>query len=263
MKDLNQKITKTTELNLTSKGKCEKHGLYEIQKLKGHSGKMLVFDKCPKCHKEEERKREDDKINSEIRQKKERSGIEKRYRNVSIESFKDENDIQKKIKKAMIHYIENYSKVKEHGINMMLSGMPGTGKTHVACAIALEIIDKNEEVVYTSMYKIMDDIKDSFRKDSGVSTKSIIDKYSKISLLIIDEIGVQTGSDYEKTIIFRIINNRYGSMLPSILITNLIEKEVKKVVGDRVVDRLYENGGGFYSFDWESHRRKRVKNETK
>ena len=73
-------------------------------------------------------------------------------------------------------------------------------------------------------------------------------------LLILDEVGVQFGSDAEKLILFEIINTRYQDMKPTILISNLTLVELGKYIGERVVDRMREGGGAILSFDWDSYR---------
>ncbi len=75
-------------------------------------------------------------------------------------------------------------------------------------------------------------------------------------LLILDEVGVQFGSDTEKLILFDVLNERYERRRPTILMTNLTLEEVADFLGDRIIDRLREDGGEFIPFDWESHRGK-------
>ena len=74
-----------------------------------------------------------------------------------------------------------------------------------------------------------------------------------LDLLIIDEFGVQTGSDTEKLILFRIVNKRYEYLKPTILITNLSVAEIKKFE-ERIFDRLKDNGI-LLNFSGESNRK--------
>jgi DNA replication protein DnaC len=85
----------------------------------------------------------------------------------------------------------------------------------------------------------------------------VILKSPKIGLLIIDEVGVQYGTEGEQVIMFDIINRRYRDAMPTILITNLGKEGFKKYLGERSFDRLRENGI-WVPFDWESHRGKRA-----
>ena len=73
-------------------------------------------------------------------------------------------------------------------------------------------------------------------------------------LLIIDEIGVQFGSEFEKNLIFDILNERYENRRPTLLLSNLTVPEVRAFLGERIYDRLKEDGGRCVSFDWQSHR---------
>lgn len=76
-------------------------------------------------------------------------------------------------------------------------------------------------------------------------------------LLILDEVGVQHGSDTEKLILFEIINGRYEAARPTIVISNLDAAGLEQFLGERAFDRLREGGGRLVVFDWESHRGKR------
>lgn len=97
-------------------------------------------------------------------------------------------------------------------------------------------------------------VKDTYRRDSDTSESEIIKRLAFPHLLIIDEIGVQYGSDAEKNILFDIINERYESLRPTILISNLNLPKLAEYAGDRVIDRMKEGGGKVLIFDWKSHR---------
>ena len=78
--------------------------------------------------------------------------------------------------------------------------------------------------------------------------------YTQCDLLIIDEVGVQRGSDFEKETFFDVINERYENMRPTIILSNLTIEEIKVFLGERVFDRLRENGGKAFLLDWPSYR---------
>ena len=91
-------------------------------------------------------------------------------------------------------------------------------------------------------------------RDRSVDEQSLITKYASASMLIIDEIGVQFGSDSEMVQMFEVMNKRYGEMLPTVLISNLQMDELCKLLGDRIIDRMREDDGIAVSMDWESNR---------
>lgn len=86
--------------------------------------------------------------------------------------------------------------------------------------------------------------------------------FTATDLLILDEVGVQFGTDYEKVIITDIINRRYNDMRPTIILSNLDELELCDYLGARVMDRMFEGGGGVIAFGWDSYRAKVAKDEA-
>lgn len=82
----------------------------------------------------------------------------------------------------------------------------------------------------------------------------MIKRHTQPDLLIIDEVGVQFGSDAEKLILFEVINTRYESMKPTILISNLALNKLAGFIGERVIDRMKDGGGCTLAFTWDSYR---------
>ena len=71
---------------------------------------------------------------------------------------------------------------------------------------------------------------------------------------MLDEIGLQHGSESEKIILFEILNERYMQCKPTILISNLDIKDLKEYITERIIDRMRDGGGQKIVFDWESNR---------
>ena len=137
---------------------------------------------------------------------------------------------------------------------MIFIGSPGTGKNHLACGIIQEIVKTDKTAILTTTMKMIRKIKDSWT-DRDMKEGEVIELYTKPDLLVIDEIGVQFGSDTEKLYISEIINDRYEAMKPTILLGNVSREELIEQMGDRVIDRFRENGK-LVIFDWQSHRAK-------
>jgi len=97
-------------------------------------------------------------------------------------------------------------------------------------------------------------LKATWARDSETTEEKLINYYTKIDLLVVDEVGSQFGSDTEKLFIFDIIDGRYQNMKPTVLISNLDIDGIKDAIGERCVDRLREGGGMMVAFDWSSSR---------
>jgi len=98
-------------------------------------------------------------------------------------------------------------------------------------------------------------IKETYSRSSDKTEKQVLDKLRTVDLLILDEVGVQFGTETEKILFYQIINGRYENVLPTILISNLDEKRLSEYIGERCIDRLREGGGAVIAFGWESYRK--------
>ena len=89
----------------------------------------------------------------------------------------------------------------------------GTGKNHLALAIARHAITEHQSsAIFTTALKIAREYKSTWSKNSTRTEDEVIRQFTKPDLLIIDEVGVQFGSEAEKMIMFEIINTRYERM---------------------------------------------------
>lgn len=242
------------------KANCENHGEY-IQKswINGY------WEGCHKCAEERDAriKADDERMALEAKkqrwqQKIESSCIPSRFENRTLSTYlvNPENLKQKRIYEFCLDYAENFAEVEKTGRSFLMIGSVGTGKTHLSIGIALHIMQNGNSAVFTSASKMLREIKDTYRRDSDYSESEVIKRYTSCDLLIIDEVGVQRGSDYEKDTLFDVINERYESVKPTIALSNLSIDEVKLFLGERVFDRLREGGGKAFLLDWESHRGK-------
>lgn len=152
-------------------------------------------------------------------------------------------------------YAENFEQYARRGACMILCGHAGTGKTHLACAIANHLIhQKGKSAVYMQVSDAIGMVKETFSRDKTRSEKEIINWFKKMDLLVLDEVGVQFGTETERFILFQILNARYEEMKPTLLLSNLDMAGLMQYAGERVIDRMKENGGQLLTFEWASHR---------
>lgn len=232
---------------------------------------MWSMPSCPKC--EEARKlaeanslgpirkeKKQEQVEIEKRQARRdyafsRSSVPIRFKNASFDSFLPQCDDSKKCKSICEDYALNFPEYLRNGTCMIFCGTAGTGKTHLAISIIREIIYRYDyDANYTKASDALRLVKSTYAKSSKMTEDEAIKSFSKCSLLVIDEIGVQFASEAEKMILFEIVNSRYEKMLPTILISNLAIPAMTDCVGERVIDRMKENGGKSLVFNWKSKR---------
>lgn len=151
-------------------------------------------------------------------------------------------------------FADAWPEKRQSGASLVLTGSPGTGKTHLACAVANAVMEAHlASVLFGTVTAALRFIKDTYRKDSGLSERDALRRLTDPDLLILDEVGVQLGSEHEKLLMFEVLNTRYQELRPTILISNLSGAELETFLGQRVMDR-YRECGSVLAFDWQSFR---------
>lgn len=134
-------------------------------------------------------------------------------------------------------YVENWDKVRQEHIGLLLWGNLGSGKTYMAAAIANALLEQEKKVLMTDFARISNISK----FDAEEYVKSL-DSYS---LLIIDDLGAEQDSDFALQNICNVINRRWTSGKPLIVTTNLDLASLKNVneqelmfarISDRILD---------------------------
>jgi len=127
----------------------------------------------------------------------------------------------------------------------------------------LELIAAGRWVQYLSCLDMIRLVRETWRRDSERTERDVLKLLGqRIDLLVIDEIGVQYGTDGEQTIVFEIIDRRYAEMRPTVLITNQDKQGFIGFVGERVADRLRQTHD-WIPFDWPSYRSNARKEDAK
>ncbi len=116
---------------------------------------------------------------------------------------------------------------------------PGTGKTHLACAMAHEfVLDTHDTPLFIPAVDMLLCARDTFHKDSAISEDRVIQAWRDVPLLIIDDFGTEKTSDYSQQVMYQVINSRYNSMMPTIITTNASSADIKEKNGTRIFSRI-------------------------
>lgn len=238
--------------------KCDLHGEYTTHGIR-YMGKREVWSKCPDCKEAElaAERMAQAKVDFERQQARlcamvDAANIPARFIGRTFENFNATSTEQKFALTTAREYADNFDKHRKAGTGLIFSGLPGTGKSHLAAAI-LQAIMPNHAGLYITCMGLIRSIRGTWRKDSERSESEVLHALCTAPLLVLDEIGVQYGTDGEQTILFDVLDRRYREMMPTILLTNQAKDGFKEFIGERSFDRLVETSR-WVAFDWDSYR---------
>ncbi len=243
VEEVKPKLTIVTgEYKPAEYAECEIHGEYVSLYSNGDPFQDRAVIECPKCREARELKRKLGGVD----------GIAKRFTLCNFDNYRTECQEQEFAKEVVQMYADGFDEHFESGRSMLLQGNVGTGKTHLACAVANQIAGKG----YTSIFRSVSNLIRSVRETWGGagSESAVIEVYRNVDLLIIDEVGVQNNTENERNILFDILNSRYEEMKPTILITNLDIERFTKAVGLRIASRV-QHDGVIVPFTWGDYRK--------
>ena len=152
-------------------------------------------------------------------------------------TFENDNGKCPQMKNARF-YVEHWENMKAENIGYLLWGGVGTGKSYLAGCIANALMEKEISVSMTNFAAILNDLMGSFSDRNGY-----IERLNRASLLILDDFGMERGTEYGLEQVYNIIDSRYRAHRPLIVTTNLSLDELQHPTDTphaRIYDRLLE-----------------------
>ncbi|GAB3359008.1 MULTISPECIES: ATP-binding protein [Giesbergeria] len=236
---------------------CDTHGPYTSTHYFG-----AIWSKCPECERPKAAQVQAQAAAQERadalaawQQRIGDSGIPERFQDRTLKNYVAETPEQKKALAFATAYADGFDEVLRTGRSALFIGHIGTGKTHLAAGIGLRLMHRDcRTVLFMTVKRAIRRVKDTWSRSSRETESEAVAALASPDLLILDEVGVQFGSETERQILFDVINERYEKRKPTLMLSNLPLDEVQEYLGERIFDRLREGGGQSIPFDWESWR---------
>ena len=242
----------------TKDATCEQHGAYTSTGRRW-LGKVEVWSGCKQC--EAEKRQQEAELEREKAAAEQRRIVEKaidaaciprRFVGRTFEVFDAPTAEMQRVRRVAVTYADEFDRHLKNGTGLIFGGTPGTGKSHLAIAVLQAILPEHVGL-YATCAEIIRAVRSTWGGKSERTESEIMATLSSVPLLVLDEVGVQMGTDNEQHIIFGVLDARYREMLPTIILTNQDTEGLKKYLGERSYDRLRETSA-WVQFTWPSYR---------
>ncbi len=179
------------------------------------------------------------KMLNEAQRLKEHSNLGARFMNRTFGNFEVKRDPH--AYQQCKAYAEREMLFSDKRNGLLVLGGVGSGKTHLAAAIANSFTDKGIPVLFGTFSDHLEHIREEF--DIG-GKRQYLSMMKNTPVLVLDDVGKEKKTEWSSQIMFDVINYRYEHLLPVILTTNFDTDGLANHVGNAVWSRLYEMCGG-------------------
>ena len=158
------------------------------------------------------------------------------FDNFSFDYYQGNNELA--VMKRNYDAIREYAREVSSGQsrNLLLMGGTGLGKTHLSSALAKEAIDNGVDVLYESAPNIFSRFEqERFSRDEDARST---DAYFDCELLIIDDLGTETVTQYSVSCLYNLINTRINRGMSTVINTNLTPDLLNSKYTERITSRL-------------------------
>lgn len=221
------------------------------------------YDREQKIKEEQEKKhRQYQRYIGKCKQLLANSKMGNRFKNRTFKNFVCRTHKQQECFDIAKNYADNFEEHKKKGEGLYFEGTFGTGKTHLAAAIAISLMSREIPVIFQTCGAMLSDIRKTY-DDKNLSEESTIRAYENVDLLVLDDLGKEQCTEWSVSTLYRILNTRYENMLPVIITTNYNTDDLIRTLSansdmnraQSIISRLHETSQAV-TMVWEDYRKK-------
>lgn len=219
--------------------RCEQHGRYRVNTLDKDGTVRFIQPGCPACRKQET-----------ARGLLAKAELSPRFAHCTFDNYRVDGDSQRHALETCRAYAEDFERRRANGVCMILRGNPGTGKNHLSTAIMLRAMADGYSALRVKAAAYLDE----YWAKGFAEREQWLSRMARVDLLVMDEVGRASNTKNANDAFFRLLDERYENVRPTILISNLDRTSLRETLGPAAYDRLTEGGGNLINFDWASER---------
>lgn len=175
------------------------------------------------------------KLAGEAQRLRESMNLGARFMNRTFGNFEVSRD--RKAYQEAVAYTHNENIFKDKRNSLIIFGGVGSGKTHLAAAIANDFVDRGIPAMFGTYQTHLENIKNEF---DNTGLRKQLSEIKNVPILVIDDIGKERKTEWTQSILFDIVNFRYEHLLPTIFTSNFNDTDFANYVGHPIWSRLNE-----------------------
>ena len=123
------------------------------------------------------------------------------------------------------HFAQIYQAAKAFADNpegwLVFSGSSGSGKTHLACAIANHRISLGEPVFYIGTADLLDHLRSAFSPTSDTTYDELFEQVKNVPLLVLDDLTPGSATAWAKEKLEQLLQHRFNTRLATVITTDV------------------------------------------
>ncbi len=133
---------------------------------------------------------------------------------------------------------EEATKFAEHPEGwLLLEGVYGCGKTHLAAAIGNERLRQGDIVLFITVPDLLDHLRATFSPSSETGYDDTFERIRNAPILILDDLGTENTSGWAREKLFQLFNHRHSFRLPTVVTTNVDLDNLDPRIRSRLLDQ--------------------------